>query len=69
MDALLLGSEEFSVDEHPRAVTLDGLLKLPTVFKKDGTVTAGNASVTNSVFSLSLCLTNVVGGEWRVRCL
>jgi acetyl-CoA C-acetyltransferase len=32
-------------DEHPRAgVTLDALAKLPPVFKKDGSVTAGNAS-------------------------
>uniref|UniRef100_A0A0B8RYS5 3-ketoacyl-CoA thiolaseserine-threonine-like n=1 Tax=Philothamnus irregularis TaxID=1899461 RepID=A0A0B8RYS5_9SAUR len=32
-------------DEHPRPdVTLEQLGKLPTVFKKDGTVTAGNAS-------------------------
>ncbi|ETE58582.1 3-ketoacyl-CoA thiolase, mitochondrial, partial [Ophiophagus hannah] len=32
-------------DEHPRPeTTLEQLGKLPTVFKKDGTVTAGNAS-------------------------
>jgi acetyl-CoA C-acetyltransferase len=34
-----------SRDEHPRAgVTLDALAKLPPVFRKDGTVTAGNSS-------------------------
>jgi acetyl-CoA C-acetyltransferase len=34
-----------SADEHPRAsVTLETLAKLPPVFKKDGSVTAGNAS-------------------------
>jgi acetyl-CoA C-acetyltransferase len=34
-----------SADEHPRAgVELPSLAKLPPVFKKDGTVTAGNAS-------------------------
>jgi acetyl-CoA C-acetyltransferase len=34
-----------SADEHPRAgVELASLAKLPPVFKKDGTVTAGNAS-------------------------
>ncbi|HEX2162410.1 MAG TPA: thiolase family protein, partial [Thermoanaerobaculia bacterium] len=33
------------VDEHPRdGVTLDGLARLPTVFRQGGTVTAGNAS-------------------------
>jgi acetyl-CoA C-acetyltransferase len=32
-------------DEHPRkGVTMEKLAKLPTVFKKDGTVTAGNSS-------------------------
>jgi len=39
------------VDEHPRPqTTLEGLAKLPTVFKKDGVVTAGSSSVsvTNS---------------------
>jgi acetyl-CoA C-acetyltransferase len=34
----------FDVDEHPRESTVETLGKLPTVFKKDGTVTAGNAS-------------------------
>jgi acetyl-CoA acetyltransferase family protein len=39
------GPVSFAVDEHPRPQTdLAGLAKLPTVFKKDGTVTAGNAS-------------------------
>ena len=38
------GEIEFAVDEHPRASTLEGLAKLPPVFKKDGLVTAGNAS-------------------------
>ncbi|MBM3510797.1 MAG: 3-oxoadipyl-CoA thiolase [Alphaproteobacteria bacterium] len=37
-----------SVDEHPRAdTTLDGLQKLPALFRKPGTVTAGNASGVN----------------------
>ena len=38
------GMVTFEVDEHPRAATPEGLAKLPPVFKKDGTVTAGNAS-------------------------
>lgn len=40
------GKEEvFSVDEHPRPQsTIEGLNKLKPIFKKDGTVTAGNAS-------------------------
>ena len=38
------GTRVFEVDEHPRAATIEGLAKLPPVFKKDGLVTAGNAS-------------------------
>ena len=42
------GEEDFAVDEHPRVGTdLKSLTKLPPVFKKDGTVTAGNASVSH----------------------
>lgn len=37
----------FSKDEHPRMTTLEDLAKLKTVFKKDGTITAGNASGIN----------------------
>ena len=39
---------EFNVDEHPReGINLDALSRLKPVFKKDGTVTAGNASGIN----------------------
>jgi acetyl-CoA C-acetyltransferase len=39
---------EFKVDEHPRAeTTVEVLSKLRPAFKKDGTVTAGNASGIN----------------------
>jgi acetyl-CoA acetyltransferase len=39
------GPELFRVDEHPRPQsTIESMAKLPAVFKKDGTVTAGNAS-------------------------
>ena len=42
------GVEQFTRDEHVRpAATKDDLSKLKTVFKKDGTVTAGNASGIN----------------------
>jgi len=37
----------FATDEHPRASTLDGLAKLATPFRQNGTVTAGNASGIN----------------------
>jgi acetyl-CoA C-acetyltransferase len=34
----------FDTDEHPRETSMEALAKLPPVFKKDGAVTAGNAS-------------------------
>ncbi|MBL4629229.1 MAG: acetyl-CoA C-acyltransferase family protein [Roseicyclus sp.] len=37
----------FEVDEHPKATSLEALAGLRTVFKKDGRVTAGNASGIN----------------------
>ena len=37
----------FDTDEHPKATTMDALSGLRTVFQKDGTVTAGNASGIN----------------------
>ena len=41
----------FEVDEHPRPqTTLEGLAKLPTLFKKNGVVTAGSASVSIPLF-------------------
>ena len=42
------GNTTFNKDEHPRATTsLDTLSRLKGAFKKDGTVTAGNASGIN----------------------
>jgi len=42
------GDSIFEIDEHPRAgMTLETLARLDPVFKKDGTVTAGNASGIN----------------------
>ncbi|MEQ8321855.1 MAG: 3-oxoadipyl-CoA thiolase [Rhodospirillales bacterium] len=37
----------FDTDEHPRITTLDKLSELPTPFRENGTVTAGNASGVN----------------------
>ena len=37
----------FEDDEHPRETDLDKMAKLPTPFKENGTVTAGNASGVN----------------------
>ncbi|MFN4251225.1 acetyl-CoA C-acetyltransferase [Deinococcus sp.] len=41
------GPTTFSADEYPRATTAEALAKLRPAFKKDGTVTAGNASGIN----------------------
>ncbi len=42
------GVEHFTIDEHVRKdASMEDLAKLKTVFKKDGTVTAGNASGIN----------------------
>jgi acetyl-CoA C-acetyltransferase len=38
---------DFDTDEHPKGTTIEKLGALKTVFKKDGTVTAGNASGIN----------------------
>ena len=39
------GLEIFDTDDHPRKTTLEKLQKLQPVFKENGLVTAGNASV------------------------
>lgn len=44
------GTEVFVQDEHPRDTTLDKLAKLKPVFKENGLVTAGNASVRLSYY-------------------
>jgi len=51
------GPVQFAVDEHPRPqTTIEGLAKLPPVFKKDGVVTAGNASgICDGAAALVIC--------------
>jgi acetyl-CoA C-acetyltransferase len=48
---------EVTADEHPReGVTVESLAKLPAVFKKDGSVTAGNSSgITDGAAAVVLC--------------
>ncbi|MFV2017015.1 3-oxoadipyl-CoA thiolase [Micromonospora sp. LOL_023] len=41
------GTVTVGVDEHPRQTTLEKLAALPTPFRADGTVTAGNSSGVN----------------------
>lgn len=45
------------VDEHPRPeTTIEGLKKLPTLFKKDGVVTAGSASVSRKILVIIIII-------------
>ncbi len=53
------GNEEFQHDEHPRETTLESLLKLKPVFKEDGLVSAGNASVSIIIILLYLKIYNL----------
>lgn len=39
------GDEQFKMDEHPKQTSMEKMAKLQPVFKKNGTVHAGNASV------------------------
>jgi len=59
------GEVVFDTDEHPKPeTTMEGLAKLKPVFKKDGTVTAGNASGINDAASF-LVLTDASVAEKR----
>lgn len=55
---------EFNTDEHPRLETLENIAKLPPVFKKDGTVTAGNSSGLNDGGAFILMMTRDKAREW-----
>ncbi|MFN9811914.1 MAG: acetyl-CoA C-acetyltransferase [Deltaproteobacteria bacterium] len=54
------GVKVIDKDEHPRVSTMEQLAKLPSVFKKDGLVTAANASGINDGAATLI----VVDGEW-----
>ncbi|HET6348666.1 MAG TPA: thiolase family protein, partial [Candidatus Krumholzibacteria bacterium] len=56
-----------TADEHPRAgVDLASLAKLPTVFKKGGTVTAGNSSgITDGAAAVVMCSERVAKESGR----
>ena len=56
---------DFNIDEHPReSVNLESLSRLKPVFKKDGTVTAGNASGINDGAAAVTLMSNF-GAEKR----
>ncbi|WHY99647.1 thiolase family protein [Peribacillus simplex] len=50
------GVTEFKLDEHPRETSLEKLAQLKPVFKKNGTVTAGNSSGRNDGASALLLM-------------
>lgn len=58
---------EFRKDEHPRLSSLEDLAKLPSAFKKDGTVTAGNSSGLNDGASFVLMMTREKAQEYGYK--
>ena len=53
------GDNKLNIDEHPRAgMTLERLIKLEPSFKKDGTVTPGNASGINDGAAAVVLMSN-----------
>ncbi|MDM5358319.1 thiolase family protein [Peribacillus sp. ACCC06369] len=54
------GLMEFNVDEHPRETSLEKLASLKPVFKKNGTVTAGNSSGRNDGASALILMSEEV---------
>lgn len=59
----------FDTDEHPRDTSLEKLAALPAVFKKDGTVTAGNSSGLNDGASLLLLVSEEIVEKYHVTPL
>ena len=64
------GVRLFDTDEHPReGTTMEGLAKLKTVFKEDGTVTAGNASGVNDGAAAAVLMSEEKAKELGVKPL
>ena len=62
--------DEFDIDEHPReSVTIETLSRLKPVFKKDGTVTAGNASGINDGAAAVTLMDNLTAEKFGVESL
>ncbi|KDE07487.1 3-ketoacyl-CoA thiolase [Microbotryum lychnidis-dioicae p1A1 Lamole] len=63
-------SEEFTQDEHARPQsTLESLAKLPSVFKKGGTVTAGNASGICDGAAANVVVSETALGKYGIKPL
>ncbi len=63
------GVEVFDTDEHPSDTTLEKLASLPPAFKKDGTVTAGNASGINDAAAALVLMSGARAEELGVKPL
>jgi len=58
----------FDTDEHPRfGLTIDKLQKLPAIFKKDGSVTAGNASGINDGAAVVVVMDKEKAEEMNIK--
>ncbi len=61
------GEKIFDTDERPTKVSLEKIPKLSPVFKKDGTVTAGNASGINDAAAAVLLMSYDKAKELRIE--
>jgi acetyl-CoA C-acetyltransferase len=57
----------FDTDERPMDTTLEKMAKLPSVFKKDGTVTAGNASGINDAAAAVVLMSREKAKELKLE--
>ncbi len=57
----------FDTDERPMDTTLEKMAALPTAFKKDGTVTAGNASGLNDAAAAAVLMSKEKAKELGIK--
>jgi acetyl-CoA C-acetyltransferase len=57
----------FDVDEHPRDSTVETLGKLAPAFRKDGTITAGNASSLNDAAAAVLLMSEEAAKKYGLK--
>jgi acetyl-CoA C-acetyltransferase len=57
----------FDTDERPMETSIEKMTKLPAVFKKDGTVTAGNSSGVNDAAAAVLLMTREKAKELKLE--
>lgn len=63
------GDIVFDTDEHPRATTAEKMAKLSPAFKKDGSVTAGNASGINDAAAALVVMSKEKADELGLKPL